>query len=40
MFTDAQSKIIMGDKWGLATGFKAKFNILRVSNNSKTIEKK
>ncbi|MFK7050110.1 hypothetical protein [Flavobacterium columnare] len=40
LFTDAQSKIIMGDKWGLATGFKAKFNILRVSNNSKTIEKK
>ncbi|AEW86048.1 hypothetical protein B0A78_05840 [Flavobacterium columnare NBRC 100251 = ATCC 23463] len=40
LFTDSQSKILMGDKWGLATGFKAKFNITRIVKNSKTIEKK
>ncbi|MFK7000116.1 hypothetical protein [Flavobacterium oreochromis] len=40
LFTDNQSKIIMGDKWGLATGFKAKFNIIRMAKNDKAMDKK
>jgi hypothetical protein len=33
-FFDDQSKIITGDQWGLATGFKAKFNIVRVAKGT------
>jgi hypothetical protein len=33
-FYDEQAKLITGDMWGLATGFKAKFNIRRVSKGT------
>ena len=37
-FYDENSKEITGDLWGLATGFKAKFNIVRVAKG--TLNKK
>lgn len=33
-FFDENAKLITGDQWGLATGFKAKFNIVRVAKGT------
>lgn len=38
-FIDEDKKLIVGDRWGLATGFKATFNILRVAKGSLLKEK-